>query len=110
MNYQISHKSKMTLSKTAIFIAVCSLLTFFNTANAQRVVSFTSTNGNYWKVGTNERLSNNDTATIVINSNSDASQTFKGWGTCFNELDWDAYSKMNSENQKRCNKRLVKPS
>lgn len=108
MNYQISRKR--TLSKAAISIAVCSLLPFFNAAHAQRVISFTSTEGNYWKVGTHERLSDKGTATIVINSNSDASQTFKGWGTCFNELDWDAYSKMTSENQKRFNKRLFNPS
>lgn len=95
--------------KFKIFTFATALVLCVSTALPQQVVSFTSTDENYWKLGTNERLYDNGTATIVINSSSDARQTFKGWGTCFNELDWDAYSMMNADEQRCFNKRLFSP-
>ena len=53
-------------------------------AQAQQVISFTSTDGNYWKVDATEELHDEGTPAVSINTSTDGHQIYKGWGTCFN--------------------------
>ena len=61
---------------------------------------FKTTDGNFWKMSS---LTLSDKvpgkAQVVIRS-SQPQQTFLGWGTCFNELPWDAYNLL-SDNDKQ---------
>jgi glucosylceramidase len=78
-------------------------------AQAQQVISFTSTDGNYWKVDATEELHDEGTPAVSINTSTDGHQIYKGWGTCFNELDKIAYDKIPQEEQALFNKRLFNP-
>lgn len=71
--------------------------------------SFRSTDGAYWKI---QKVTCSDkiygTPMIVIRS-TEPQQTFKGWGTCFNELPWDAYNLMSSTDKTLFAKRMFSP-
>jgi len=86
-----------------------SLLISSLAANAQQVVSFSSTDGNYWKMGTTT-LTSEGKANVVIDTQSSAQQTLKGWGTCFNELDWITCQKMTQPQQDLFHSRLFSPN
>jgi len=86
---------------TSLFLAAA--------ASAQRVVSFSSTDLDYWRIGT-ATLSDEGKADVVIDTKTSAQQTFKGWGTCFNELDWLACGKMSAAEQDAFHRRLFSPN
>lgn len=86
-----------------------SLLLAATAAQAQQVVSFSSTDRDYWRMGTSE-LASEGQADVVIDTSADAQQTFKGWGTCFNELDWITCQKMSQADQDAFHERLFSPN
>jgi len=71
---------------------------------------FRSTDGDYWKMS-DVAIAGEVTGTpqIIIRSDQPR-QTFLGFGTTFNELDWDAYSLMSASDQALLNKRAYNPS
>lgn len=79
-------------------------------AAAQRqALMFRSTDGNYWKMAPVEVADKVvGTPQIVIRADR-PNQTFKGWGTCFNELDYDAYGLMTEEDKQLFVKRAFNP-
>ena len=79
-------------------------------AAAQRqALMFRSTDGNYWKMAPAEVAAKVvGTPQIVIRADR-PNQTFKGWGTCFNELDYDAYGLMTEEDRLLFVKRAFNP-
>lgn len=79
------------------------------TTSAQQVVSFSSTDGDYWKMGTTT-LASEGQADVSIDTQNSAQQTFKGWGTCFNELDWITCQKMTQAEQDLFHSRLFSPN
>ncbi|MBR1788130.1 MAG: glycoside hydrolase family 30 protein [Bacteroidaceae bacterium] len=90
----------------ALLLSLCSL-----GAEAQlTAVSFRSTDGNYWQM---ERVATADHVTgqaqVVVRSEQ-RRQTFKGWGTCFNELDYDAYARLSVNEKKLFVKRVFNPN
>ena len=72
-------------------------------------VSFHSTNNNYWQMKTESVTDNVGTANIIIRT-SQPRQTFKGWGTCFNELDYDAWSLLSTADRELFVKRVFNPN
>ena len=72
-------------------------------------VSFHSTDGNYWQMKTETVTDNVGTANIIIRT-SQPRQTFKGWGTCFNELDYDAWSLLSTADRELFVKRVFNPN
>ena len=71
---------------------------------------FKTTDGNFWKMST-VTLSNRvpGKAQIVVRSNQ-PQQTFLGWGTCFNELPWDAYNLLSDKDKQLFVKRMFNPN
>ena len=70
---------------------------------------FKTTDGNFWKMSS---LTLSDKvpgkAQVVIRS-SQPQQTFLGWGTCFNELPWDAYNLLSDNDKQLLVKRMFNP-
>ncbi len=95
--------------KTLLLTTALTAFSIYASADNHQALMFRSTNGNYWKMSTVE-VSDKVVGTpqIIIKSNQ-AKQTFKGWGTCFNELDYDAYNLMNQTNKQLFVKRAFNP-
>ncbi len=72
-------------------------------------VGFHSSNGNYWKMKAATVTDKVGTAQVVIRTDA-PQQTFKGWGTCFNELDYDAWSRLSETDRTLFTKRVFNPN
>jgi len=71
---------------------------------------FRSVDGNFFKMSTvtlKDKVPGK--AQIVIRS-AQPQQTFLGWGTCFNELPWDAYNMMSETDKQLFVKRMFNPN
>ena len=78
-----------------LILTISSLVT-----NAQSFLWTSSTQSNVWKQSTIKLSKESSTEpTISINEN-ESIVTFKAWGTCFNELGWDALNMLPKEQQK----------
>ena len=96
--------------KKAILIVVAGM-TLAMTAGAQTVgISFRSGNGNYWQMQTEQVMSESVGKAQVVIRTDQPQQTFKGWGTTFNELDYDALSMLSSADQQLFIKRVFNPN
>ena len=95
--------------KKAILIVVAGM-TLAMTAGAQKVgISFRSGNGNYWQMQTEQVMSESvGKAQVVIRTDA-PKQTFKGWGTTFNELDYEALKLLSDADQQLFIKRAFNP-
>lgn len=72
---------------------ISALLLFFmplSMRGQNEAISFRSTEGNYWQFQTEQIGKSSRQPEVVIRSHR-SQQTFKGWGTCFNELDYEAW-------------------
>lgn len=80
-------------------------------AQAQTVAyQFRSTDGNYWKMSTVAVADKAPGKAQLIIRSDQPQQTFKGWGTCFNELPWDAYNLISDTEKRLFVKRLFNPN
>ncbi len=61
-----------------------------NLTGQSTAISFRSTEGNYWLLQP-EQIGTSSRQPQVFISTASPQQTFKGWGTCFNELDYEAW-------------------
>lgn len=67
---------------------------------AQSFTWISSTEGNVWKEA-EVKLQTKSNQTPVLKADTNESiQTFKKWGTCFNELGWDALNMLSIDDQK----------
>ncbi|MBR1682458.1 MAG: hypothetical protein IJ700_08960 [Bacteroidaceae bacterium] len=98
---------KLMLRKTSL---VClGLFLGMGHAMAQQVaIGFRSTDGNYWKMQTETLVETTEAADVTIRSDQPA-QTFKGWGTCFNELDYEAWNLLSEADRTLFIKRAFNP-
>jgi len=77
--------------------------------NAQELTWVSSTEGNTWKQSI-VRLQKKTTTTPALSvSGKDNLLTFKAWGTCFNELGWDALNQLPDKQQKTILSQLFSP-
>ncbi len=92
------------------FVLLAAALTALSASAAERqALMFRSTNGNYWKMASAEVADKVvGTPQLIIRADS-PNQTFRGWGTCFNELDYDAYSLMGEADKQLFLKRAFSP-
>lgn len=77
--------------------------------NATTAVGFVSTNGSYWRMQTRQLTDNVGLAQVVIRTDQ-PQQTMKGWGTCFNELDYDAMQLLSAADRDLFVKRAFNPN
>ena len=94
-----------------VMLSVLLLTAGVQRALAQQVaVSFRSTDGNYWRMQPAQTtMSNVGVANVTIRTDQTA-QTFRGWGTCFNELDYDAWSLLSEAERTLFVKRAFNPN
>ncbi|MBQ8467429.1 MAG: hypothetical protein IJ546_07035, partial [Prevotella sp.] len=92
-----------------LFFPLIAVALSLSTQAQTTAVSFHSTNDNYWQMKTETVTDNVGTANIIIRT-SQPHQTFKGWGTCFNELDYDAWSLLSTADRELFVKRVFNPN
>ena len=92
-----------------LFFPLIAVALSLSTQAQTTAVSFHSTNDNYWQMKTETVTDNVGTANIIIRT-SQPHQTFKGWGTCFNELDYDAWSLLSTADRELFMKRVFNPN
>lgn len=71
---------------------------------------FRSTDGNFWKMSTVNLSDKVPGKAQVVIRTSQPKQTFLGWGTCFNELPWDAYNLLSDTDKQLLVKRMFNPN
>lgn len=110
-NFAANNKARTNLKDRAmkkLLLLSAAFLALYAQAQ-ETALCFRSTEGNYWKLSTVTLQDKIDgTAQVTINSDS-TRQTFKGWGTCFNELPWDAYNLLSTTQKTLFAKRLFNP-
>ena len=66
---------------------------------AQRVVTYSTTEGAEWKQGKTSLANKAEGVTVVSLGGDEEGVTFRAWGTTFNELDWDAFNLLTRNEQ-----------
>lgn len=90
-------------------ISVVSALLATTAATAQRVNVVSSTESKVWQQSkTRLQTKAASTPALEINGN-ETGTTFKNWGTCFNELGWDALNLLPDAEQQKIMARLFAP-
>ena len=76
---------------------------------AQKVVSYTTTQDAAWQKGNAMLRKTGVGNTLLTLDGSEQGTEFQGWGTTFNELDWDAFNMITREQQDELMYRLFAP-
>ena len=87
-------------------LGVAAFVLFAASASAQTFTRYTSTDGDYWKESRVKGSENAEGQPIINVKGDESIMTFKGWGTCFNELGWDALQVLPEEKQDELLKRI----
>jgi len=74
-----------------------------------KALSFHSTDGDYWKLQTETLTAGDASVASVTVRSSQPQQTIQGWGTCFNELDHDAWSLLSEQDRQLFMARVFNP-
>ena len=98
------------MNKNMMITAALALTACLAAKAQNKAISFHSSNGNYWRMKTEKVSASTGTAQITISTTADRQQTIKGWGTCFNELDYDAWSLLSESDRTLFNKRVFNPN
>ncbi len=78
-------------------------------AQTEKGLWFQSTEGNIWQLNDVELADEVVGTPEIVLDLDDTQQTFKGWGTCFNELGWDALNLLPQETQEQIMSRMFSP-
>lgn len=81
----------------------------FSGLNAQTFNWISSTEGNTWQERKVKLHSSSTNAPILRANGTEHIVTFKKWGTCFNELGWDALNILSMEDQEKVLDQLFSP-
>ena len=93
--------------KKHLFLALG--LSCFTMVQAQKVVSYTTTQDAAWQKGNVMLRKTGVGNTLLTLDGSEQGTEFQGWGTTFNELDWDAFNMITREQQDELMYRLFAP-
>lgn len=86
------------------------LMISLSNSYAQSLTWISSTEGNVWKEAKVKLRTKSDKTPVLKADGSENIQTFKKWGTCFNELGWDALNLLPLDEQKRVLDKLFAPN
>lgn len=89
------------LLSLGLVIALC--------ANAQSVKTYTTTENSSWKKGKTSLSTKAEGATLYSLNGEEHGMPFVAWGTCFNELDLDAYQMLEPKQQNEVMRNLFSP-
>ena len=98
------------MTRTAKLFGAAALALAAASASAQTFTRYTSTDGDYWKESRIEASEKAEGQPLVSMTGDESVMTFKGWGTCFNELDLDALELLKPEEQEEVMHRLFDPN
>ncbi len=97
------------MTRTAKLFGAAALALAAASASAQTFTRYTSTDGDYWKESTVSASEKAEGQPLVSVKGDESAMTFKGWGTCFNELGWDALQVLPEEKRNELLKRIFAP-
>ena len=86
-----------------------SLLFLVSVTYAQRVTTYTSHDGAFWQKGQTAMQNKAAAEPVIAVDGTEQGVAFKAWGTCFNELDWDALNLLDRRTQEQVMSRLFDP-
>lgn len=86
------------------------LIISLSSSYAQSLTWISSTEGNVWKEAKVKLRTKSDRTPALKADGTEHIQTFKKWGTCFNELGWDALNLLPLDEQKRVLDKLFAPN
>ena len=96
-----------------IFSTIVMTIMFVCTTNtgiqAQRVVTYSTTEGAEWQQGKTTLSSKAEGVTIANINGNESGIPFQAWGTTFNELDWDAFNLLTRDEQDEVMRNLYSP-
>ena len=85
------------------------LLAIAAAVNAQSVTWISSTEGNVWQESKVKLQSKSEQAPVLQVDGTEDGVVFKNWGTCFNELGWDALNMLPRKQQEDILRKLFAP-
>lgn len=95
--------------KKVTFLGVGMLLLTATVQAQTTAYQYRSTDGDFWKMSAVTLSDKVPGKAQVVIRTSQPKQTFLGWGTCFNELPWDAYNMLSESDKKLFVKRMFNP-
>lgn len=93
------------MRKTLLALSLLAALS----ASAQSVRTFTTTEKSAWKKGKTSLSTKAEGLTKYSLMGEEHGMPFVAWGTCFNELDWDAYNMLTPKQQQEIMSNLFSP-
>ena len=97
------------MTRTLKRLGAAALTLIAAAASAQTFTRYTSTDGDYWKESRISVAESAEGKPLVSVTGNESLMTFKGWGTCFNELGWDALQVLPEEKRDELLKRIFSP-
>lgn len=97
----------MTRTAKTLGAAVLALLSA--AAPAQTFLRYTSTDGDYWKESRIAATEKPEGQPLLSVKGDESVMIFNGWGTCFNELGWDALQILPKGKQEELLRRVFSP-
>lgn len=86
------------------------LMSAFSMQAQTTAYRYLSTDGDFWKMSTVTLSDKVPGKAQVVIRTAQPNQTFLGWGTCFNELPWDAYNLLSETDKQLLVKRMFNPN
>ena len=100
----------MAANYRKIFLTVWLLCLTAGKVCAERVTTYTSTDGSFWQTGHGSLQQKALGTPVVTVDGTEQGIVFRAWGTCFNELDWDALNLLDRHTQEEVMSRLFDPN
>ena len=95
--------------RTAKALGAAILAALAAAASAQTFTRYTSTDGDFWKESAIAAVEEAEGKPLISVNGDEAVMTFNGWGTCFNELGWDALQVLPEDRREDLLKRVFSP-
>lgn len=99
---------KNILKRTTLLSGLVMALSV-NGAYAQSFEWISSTEGNIWKQNKVKLQTNTGQTPLLEVNGTEEGTVFKAWGTCFNELGWDALNMLPRKQQEIILQKLFSP-
>ena len=98
---------KKTVKTAALLLGMG--LTMAEGLQAQTYRWYTTTESEAWKEGKTKLQKNSSAQPVLQVTGREEGNEFKAWGTCFNELDWDALNLLSRAEQEEVMRNLFAP-
>lgn len=90
-------------------IQVLTLAAIAHAATAQTFTAVTSQDNKFWQTTTTKLQAKAASEPVISITGTEKGLEFKSWGTCFNELDWDALNMLGRNEQEEIMRNVFAP-